>query len=403
VKGLKFIAQAMASAVLTTAIQASAQTSIPHTFTEKTPAYASEVNDNFKYLDQKIDDKLAFSKPFTTIGCEDDPLALKNHIAQANPLPGSSLYVAFSGRCEGGIYANDYHLLMYGKGNSVIYSPATPVNSAVGAYYNGRITLADVTVEVNNNTRHGIIAYGGGSVVLSGVSVLQTEEPPTTAFATTLAVFRNGLATLSGDNRLSGRTHGLYIDAGKVYIDSGTLEIDANHRGIYARNHSLLWDRSSNFSISGPEAVLLYNNSVWTREFTPGPLIIEGDINVRNRATFISRNTGTAERVTHASGQFTVDSSNIEINKLVASALHLIRADAVLGLEQDTVEIFATESQVTLSANYDSPTTPNLKLTVLNSNITHDTETALTVCQGFSTVTTSQQLTKTDDATGQCQ
>jgi len=203
-----------------------AQESIPHIFSPSTPAKASEVNENFDFLNSRLNELEANGMPNNggtlslDIDCTENPAAL-NEAYLANKFT-QSLSFSISGSCYGDITVprNEEEPLIQVHGQVIFI---TGVDDSAALIDN------DLTGNIN------LWATFGGGLYLRDLSIVTSGVIP-------VAYSRNGHGSVTNVsiNRAEGDAYaGIYVqEGGQVYV--GDIAINGFEVGIGVRNGGLL-------------------------------------------------------------------------------------------------------------------------------------------------------------------
>lgn len=221
---MKIISTLLASSVLT--VTANASETIPHIFSPSTPAKASEVNENFDYINSRLNQLEETSSNSgvavleLNIDCTDNPAALNEAYLQNRLKKDLSFFI--TGSCYGDINTPRV------EGESV-----TNVQSQVVA-----ITGTDETAAlIDNNLTGGINLWASfsGGLYLRDLTI-------TTSGGIPVAFSRNSHGDISNVtiSKAEGDAYaGIYVQEGaQIYL--GNVEVNGFDTGISGRNGAVI-------------------------------------------------------------------------------------------------------------------------------------------------------------------
>ena len=393
----------------------------PYTFVKGQPGKASQINDNFKGIYQRVGELerlIKASEKATTaaVDCTENPSALREFFATDSAASNNtSITVTITGSCLGGLFWIAKVVTLIGADSDAkIYTPADDLGpnpaQVVGTGFGGFLGLRDLTIEsVRSRSGHSVTGYMGGNIFLNNVtlSVNNTtqDKSSASAFSGGLGLIVGSRANLAGGSflKISSNSQGIYVNSASslVLLEGSEVDVKGGDRGLYFREGSTLFDRTKSFSLQGSiYAIDSKGNSIWDRDYGAGQLTLDGNVNFQD-SVFVSENNGTdaTSAITHTNGEFKIRSSRFVTEKLtVAGDLVGNRAD--IEITQSLVtdvdgSLKLTESDMLLGFT-DTPT-PSPKVELLNSNLTAGfgvTSLELS-CEGYSTVKTADGLLRT--------
>jgi len=396
---------------------------VPYVFEKGQPGRASEINENFRGLYQRVGEleKLLSASGeilSTEVDCSEDPGALREFFASDAASNNLAVVVTISGRCLGGLFFSNKIVALNGSGDAeaVIYSEVDDLGpnpaQVVGTGFGGYLSLRNIGIESNRSSDgHAITGYMGGNVFLNNVTVVNNRPEGDTNFSAGLALMRGSVANLFGNSylRITSISQGIYVNAGSslVLLEGSEVEVQGGERGLYFRQGSTLFDRTKRFNLQGSiHAIDSLGNSIWDRDYGAGELIIDGNVNFQD-SVFVSENNSGTSTIRQSQGTFVVQSSRFVAEDLtVAGDLISNRSDMnvstaiKLGAEGS---VKLTESDMTLGFN-DASGSP-LGFNLLNSNLTigFDPSSQTIACRGYSTVSTPSVVLTTNQSEGVCE
>jgi len=306
-----------------------------HAFSAGDAALASEVNENFEYLEDKIDD-IATAYSTVTIDCSADEYALKDYLDEARWAGRLNIYV--EGTCTGEIYFNKDDVYIY---DAVIQADAD--GSAVSVAGKGNIRFFDSVIS------SGTVAIRRESYVrFDGVdSGLGFELPALSAdsdgeYEPNLEVRSSTLRINSGTiSNLSLKAMG----ASLVFInDDAVLD---NAYQIWLETGSVL-DSSIDLSIQGTVGV--FSNSVMEAE------------SLSSVAAFVEKNALIETDAIAITGEFYLaDNATVHTEDLDVGSMKLERGSVLSSTDIDTTGSVEMKTNSVVTTDY--MTTDDLRVT----------------------------------------
>ena len=383
----------------------------PYTFVKGQPGKASQINDNFKGIYQRVGELerlLKASEKATTaaVDCTENPSALREFFAtDAAASNSTSITVTITGSCLGGLFWIAKVVTLIGADSDAkIYTPADDLGpnptQVVGTGFGGYLVLRNLIIESVRNEGHLVVGYMGGNIFLNNVT-LNMSSPADYSYVGGLGVFRGSTARLAAGSflKISSPHSGIEVmDSSSLELQEGSqVDVKGGNEAINLRNGGSLFDRTESFSLqSSNYAIDSASNSVWDREYACGQLTLDGNVNFQDSVFVSENNCIDITPITQINGEFKIRSSRFVAEKLtVAGDLVGNRAD--IEITQSLVtgvggSVKLTESDLLLGFT-DTPT-PSPKVELLNSNLTAGfSVTSLELsCEGYSTVKTDDGL-----------
>jgi len=396
---------------------------VPYVFEKGQPGRASEINENFRGIYQRVGELEKFLSAsgetlVTEVNCTENPGALREFFASDAASNNLAVVVTISGRCLGGLFFSNKIVALRGTGDAeaVIYSEVDDLGpnpaQVVGTGFGGYLALGNIGIEQNRSSNgHAIIGYMGGNVFLNNVAVVNNRPDDVWNFSSGLALIRGSVANLAGGSylRITTVSQGIYVNSASALalIDGSEVEVQGGERGLYFRQGSTLFDRTKRFTLQGSiHAIDSLGNSIWDRDYGAGELTIDGNVNFQD-SVFVSENNSGTSTISQSRGAFVIQSSRFVAEDLtVAGDLISNRSDLnvstaiKLGAEGS---VKLTESDMTLGFS-DGSGSP-LGFNLLNSNLTlgFDPSSQTIACRGYSTVSTPSAVLTTNQSEGICE
>ena len=396
----------------------------PYTFVKGQPGKASQINDNFKGIYQRVGELerlIKASEKATTaaVDCTENPSALREFfLTDAAASNSTSITVTITGSCLGGLFWIAKVVTLIGADSDAkIYTPADDLGpnpaQVVGTGFGGFLGLRNLRIEsVRSRGGHSVMGYMGGNIFLNDVTLnmnnVSLEKGTSSDFSGGLALIRGSRANLAEGSflKISSNSQGIFVNSASSLVlkEGSEVDVKGGHRGLYFRQGSTLFDRTKSFSLQGSiYAIDSKGNSIWDRDYGAGQLTLDGNVNFQD-SVFVSENNNASQSyngeaasvMTHTNGEFEIRSSRFVTEKLtIAGDLVGNRADIEIMESLVTGvggSVKLTESDMSLGFT-DTPN-PSPKVELLNSNLTAGfSVTSLELsCEGYSTVKTADGL-----------
>lgn len=269
-----------------------ANESVPHLFSPSTPAKASEVNENFDYLNSRLntlEENSGDGQLELEIDCTNNPAALNEAYLQNNLIKDLKFFI--KGSCYGDIAVP--------RQNSEVFKVITnQVISLVGIDNTAKLIDNDITGDVNLWATHG------GGLYITDMSIITSGSIP-------IAFSRNGHGTLTNVSitATGGNVYaGVYAQEGaQVYLVD--TEINGFNIGVAGRNgavirtigelaitnvtigmqlESSVFKGTGNINLSATDLALDLNfNSAW-QGWSTALNITQGNINIANASSLVT-------------------------------------------------------------------------------------------------------------------
>ena len=382
----------------------------PYTFVKGQPGKASQINDNFKGIYQRVGELerlLTASEKATTaeVDCTENPSALREFFAtDAAGSNSTSITVTITGSCLGGLFWIAKVVTLIGADSDAkIYTPADDLGpnpaQVVGTGFGGFLGLRNLIIESVRNEGHLVVGYMGGNIFLNNVTLNMSS--PDYSYVGGLGVFRGSTARLAAGSflKISSSASGIEVmDSSSLELqERSQVDVKGDNQAINLRKGGSVFDRTKSFSLqSSNYAINSAGNSVWDRDYGCGQLTLDGNVNFQDSVFVSENNCIDITPITQINGEFKIRSSRFVAEKLtVAGDLVGNRAD--IEIIQSLVtgvggSVKLTESDMLLVFT-DTPN-PSPKVELLNSNLTAGfSVTSLELsCEGYSTVKTDDGL-----------